>query len=97
MAAKGRPPSSTSPERASRPDEPPADRVEQLRLIPAYDPFRGAADCWFDRETATLALDFFPEMLCHIEGDVAGRPFVLARWQKAFVANLFGWKRQDEH
>src|SRR5262249_49359203 len=42
------------------------------------------------------ALDFFPEMLCHIEGEAAAGPFVLSQWQQAAVANLFGSKRLDE-
>jgi phage terminase large subunit-like protein len=82
--------------RPSRPEELPAEWVELLRSIPGYDPFVGAEGCWFDIETAQLALDFFPEMLCHIEGDAAGKPFVLGRWQQAWVANLFGWKRLDD-
>lgn len=84
------------PPRSNRPEDFPAELVALLRLIPGYDPFEGADDCWFDAQAAQLALDFFPEMLCHIEGDAAGKPFVLSRWQQAWVANLFGWKRRDE-
>src|SRR5262249_1175624 len=51
--------------------------------------------CWFDIDAAAKALDFFPEMLTHIEGDMAGKSFVLVRWQQAFIANLFGWKKLD--
>lgn len=63
--------------------------------MPGYDPFAGADGCWFDIEAADKAVRFFSEMLCHIEGDAAGKPFDLRPWQQAVVANLFGWKRLD--
>lgn len=64
--------------------------------IPGYDPFADAEGCWFDPDTAQLYLDFFPEMLTHIEGAKAGQPFILEIWQQAVIANLFGWKRWSE-
>jgi phage terminase large subunit-like protein len=67
-----------------------------IRLIPGYDPFVGSQDCWFDEDAARLALDFFPECLTHIEGELAGQPFVLQPWQEAIIANLFGWKTRNE-
>lgn len=66
-----------------------------LRGVPGYDPFAGADGCWFDAAAAQRAIDFFGEMLRHIEGGVAGEPFRLEPWQAAVVANLFGWKRRD--
>ncbi len=66
-----------------------------LRLVPGYDPFKDAEGCWFDAEAAQAAIDFFPECIRHVEGGLAGKPFVLEEWQKAIVANLFGWKRLD--
>lgn len=69
---------------------------EVLRLIPGYDPFATAEDCWLDEEAAQRAIDFFPECLRHIEGAMAGKPFVLEPWQQAIVGNLFGWKRYDD-
>lgn len=44
---------------------------------------------------AQQAIDFFPEMLVHIEGADARKPFKLSPWQAAATANLFGWKRLD--
>ena len=38
---------------------------------------------------------FFPKVLKHVEGALAGRPFVLEPWQRSIIANLFGWKRID--
>lgn len=79
--------------RCYRPADIPAEWRELLLLIPGYDSIATAGDCWFDADAAQLANDFFPECLHYIEGDVAGKPFVLSRWQKAIVACLFGWKR----
>ncbi len=62
-----------------------------IRLVPGYDPFRDAEGYQFDAVRANKALAFFPEKLTHIEGALAGKPFILERWQMAIVANLFGW------
>lgn len=67
-----------------------------IRLIPGYDPFATAGDAWFDDEAAQKAVDFFPACLQHIEGGLAGSPFILEPWQQAIQANLFGWKRKDK-
>lgn len=68
---------------------------ELLGLIPGYDSIATAGDCYFDETTADWIVDFFPTCLRHIEGKVAGKPFVLEPWQRAFVGCLFGWKRPD--
>lgn len=70
------------------------DLQRTLRLIPGYDPFATAGDAWFDEDAALMALEFFPECLKHIEGVMAGEPFVLEPWQQAIIGNLFGWKRR---
>jgi len=46
---------------------------------------------------AAAAINFFPDNLKHVEGSARGQPFILGRWQAAFVGNLFGWKRKDAH
>lgn len=66
-----------------------------LRLIPGYDPFDAAGDCWFDGDAARRALGFFPDCLVHVEGALYGKPFILEPWQQSIIANLFGWKRID--
>ncbi|HUW33936.1 MAG TPA: terminase TerL endonuclease subunit [Planctomycetota bacterium] len=73
-----------------------SDLENTLRLIPGYDPFATAGDCWLNADAAHRAIRFFPAMLRHVEGAVAGRPFVLEPWQQAVVGNLFGWMRRDE-
>jgi len=64
-------------------------------MIPGYDPYESAGDCFFDEEAAELACGFFPDCLKHVEGEWGGRPLILELWQKAVVGNLFGWKRPD--
>lgn len=67
-----------------------------IMLIPGFDPFEQADGCHFDAAAARRAIDFFPKMLKHCKGPIAGEPFVLSDWQKAVVANLFGWKRDGD-
>lgn len=66
-----------------------------ILTLPNYDPHRQAGACWFDHAAAREAISFFSEMLKFVEGPCAGKPFLLEPWQKAIVANLFGWKRPD--
>lgn len=66
-----------------------------LRIVPGYDPWRDAGDCRLDESAAQKAIDFFPACLKHIEGELAGQPFVLEPWQQAIIGNTFGWLRAD--
>ena len=50
---------------------------------------------WFDEDAADRAENFFPDMLTHVKGVLAGKPFELLDWQKNIVRTLFGWKRED--
>ena len=50
---------------------------------------------YFDERAATVAERFFDRMLVHIEGPMAGRPFVLEPWQRAIVREVLGRKRGD--
>lgn len=42
---------------------------------------------------ADRRVDFIEELLTHVEGALAGKPFLLEKWQQAVVGCLFGWKR----
>jgi len=63
--------------------------------IPGYDPFADVEDCWFDSAAADYYVEFIERCCTHIEGALAGEPFILERWEKAIIGNLFGWYRQD--
>ncbi len=67
-----------------------------LKLIPGYDVWRDAKDCWLDCDAANAVLKFFETQLRHVEGAVAGKLFLLEEWQKAILIALFGFKRKDE-
>jgi hypothetical protein len=71
-------------------DEGDLDRI--IRLIPGYDPFHKAEAYEFDRKQAASAIDFIQRYLSHVKGEKAGTAFILEDWEKAIVANLFGWK-----
>ncbi len=66
-----------------------------IRLIPGYDPFEKAGDCWFDEEAAQREIDFIEECCTRPGDDGRPVPFLLEGWQKAVIANLYGWMRPD--
>jgi phage terminase large subunit-like protein len=66
-----------------------------IRTIPGYDPFAQAGDFTFDEIAAQFAIDFIQECCRHVKGPKGGQQLVLEPWQKAVVANLWGWKRPD--
>jgi len=68
---------------------------EIIQLVPGYDPVATAGGCRFDGDTAQLAIEFIEECCHHVKGEKAGTRLLLEEWQKAIVANLFGWKRPD--
>lgn len=68
---------------------------ELILTLPDYDPRAQAGDCYFDEAAALDGIEWYAECCSHIEGEWAGQRFYLEPWQKAFVANLLGWKRPD--
>ncbi len=67
-----------------------------LALIPDYDCFATADDGqWFDSKCALKAIEFIEEVITHVEGVLAGKPFLLEDWQKAFIGCLYGWQKLD--
>ena len=46
----------------------------------------------WDRAAAQRALDFFPAVLRHSKGQLAGQPFELLDWEEFVVGSIFGWK-----
>lgn len=67
-----------------------------IRELPGFDPFATKGDCYFDHKQAIIAIQFIEECCTFTQGEKGGQPFVLERWQKAIVGNLFGWKRPDQ-
>lgn len=50
---------------------------------------------WFSENKANHVIEFFEKWLRHSKGRFAGQPFTLLDWQKAMLAELFGWVRVD--
>jgi len=65
------------------------------KLLPGYDPDAQAGDCEFKEEIAQRHIDFIEECCTFTQGELTGEPFLLQPWQKAVVANLYGWKRPN--
>lgn len=67
-------------------------------LLPGYDPRRTTLgkDCKFDEFRAEHVCEFFATSLVHVEGHLAGEPFVLEPWQQAYVGALFGFMQYSK-
>lgn len=69
---------------------------EHLALIPGYDPVATAAEGMrFDPGSAQRVIDFFRTHVRHVQGHMAGKPYMLEPWEAAVLANTFGWLRED--
>lgn len=97
VATKKKPAANVVPVRRLKPNRIPKAWREILLRVPGYDSIKTAGDAVFCPQAAQAALDFFPEMLTHTEGILAGKPFHLEPWQEAIVANIFGWQQKNDH
>ena len=51
---------------------------------------------YFDEEAADRAVNFIEKGCTHVKGELAGKAFILEKWQKDdIVRPLFGWKDKD--
>lgn len=62
------------------------------RKVPIPQIRKAAANYYFDREAAMRAVRFFETQCYHFEGDLAGTPLKLERWERRIVWRTFGWK-----
>lgn len=52
---------------------------------------------YYDEQAAEEAVAFFPEVLVHVKGELAGQPLELDKWQAdRIIRPLFGWKRKAD-
>ena len=49
---------------------------------------------YLDHQAGMQAINFFPTLLNHTKGKMAGQPFVLAGFQQFTMYNVFGWKKR---
>lgn len=69
-----------------------------IRILPGFDPYVQAGDCYFDPEAAKRPIAFFSRVLRLPVGTKyvrAGEPFIPRPWQAAILANVWGWRRPD--
>lgn len=52
---------------------------------------------YFDLNKARKVCQFYPKVLRHSIGRMAGMPFELEPWQMFIEASLFGWMREADH
>ena len=53
---------------------------------------------FFDKKAADLVVQFFENYLVHIKGSqFANSSFILEKWQKEILRNLFGWKKKSDN
>lgn len=83
------------PPRAIPPDQDPKELFDIIKQIPGYDPYWQAENYYFDAETGADAINFFQQKLAHVKGEKTGTAFILENWEKAIIANLFGWKHKE--
>ena len=51
---------------------------------------------YYDKEAAERAVNFIEQFCTHVKGELAGKAFILEKWQKDdIVRPLFGWKHKD--
>jgi len=75
----------------------PAKIQTRLQPISKSEAIEQGLDYWFDPDSAFHAIEFFENWLRHSKGKFAGQPFTLLDWQKAMVAELFGWLRVSDN
>ena len=66
-----------------------------IKLLPGYDHYLNADDYEFIPERAEPYIAFFRSHLIHIEGKVAGQPYMLEPHELAITYNLFGWYHRE--
>ena len=70
--------------------------IEIIKSLPGYDPFADCDGYYFDEETATNAILWIESCCTLTKGrQFFGKPFLLENWQKAVIANTFGWLTDD--
>ena len=66
--------------------------IELIKTLPGYDPYQDSEGFYFDEEKAQDAIDWIEICCTFTKGKQwAGKPLILEDWQKAVVANTFGW------
>ena len=52
-------------------------------------------DYYFDKNSASKAVNFIELFCSHTKGELTGKPLLLEDWQKKIIGDLFGWKQDN--
>lgn len=66
-----------------------------IKSLPGYDPFHGADDYEFLPERAAPYIALCQTYIRHIEGKVAGKPYLLEPHELAIFYLVFGWYHRE--
>lgn len=55
------------------------------------------SEFYFDEAAADTVVRFIETKLTHVKGELGGKPFILAPWEKKVVRDLFGWKETKQY
>jgi phage terminase large subunit-like protein len=51
---------------------------------------------YYDKKAAEDSVNFFRLGLVHVNGEWAGKPFILEPWQEKVTRDVYGWKRRSD-
>jgi len=70
---------------------------ELIKILPDYDPYDDCEGYYFDEEKAADAILWIESCCTFTKGkQFAGKPLLLEPWEKAVVANTFGWLDEED-
>lgn len=70
---------------------------ELIKTLPGYDPYKNSEGYYFNEELAREAIDWIELFCTFTKGkEWAKKPLLLEPWQKAVVANTFGWLSEED-
>lgn len=67
--------------------------MEAIHSLPMFDPFKSTGNSEFDYEAARDWVYLWETTATHIEGSLAGQPYILQQHELGIAANYFGWIR----
>jgi phage terminase large subunit-like protein len=70
-------------------------RPDDFNGLPKYDAIATAGDAKWNGNAALHAVTFIQTMCRFTEGSWSGKQFILQKWQRDLIANLYGWIRPD--
>ncbi len=71
--------------------------IESIKTLPGYDPYADCEGYYFNEKLAAKAIKWIEGCCTLTKGKkFFGKPFILSPWEKAVIANLFGWLSIDD-